>query len=47
MVARFDDELAGGISRCALMGLAPDGALLLDTTRGSRDLYRAKLTLPR
>jgi Tol biopolymer transport system component/DNA-binding winged helix-turn-helix (wHTH) protein len=47
MVARFDEELAGGISRCALMGLAPDGTLLVDTTRGSRDLYRAKLSLPR
>jgi Tol biopolymer transport system component/DNA-binding winged helix-turn-helix (wHTH) protein len=47
MVARFDEELAGGISRCAFMGLAPDNTLLVDTTRGSRDLYRAKLTLPR
>ena len=46
LVSRFDEELAGGISRCALMGLASDGELLLDTTRGTRDLYRAKLTLP-
>lgn len=46
-VARFDAELSGGISRCALMGLAPDDSLLLDTTRGNSDLYRAELTLPR
>jgi Tol biopolymer transport system component len=46
-VAGFEAELSGGITRCALMGLAPDDALLLDTTRGNSDLYRAELTLPR
>jgi Tol biopolymer transport system component/DNA-binding winged helix-turn-helix (wHTH) protein len=46
-VASFDAELSGGIWRCALMGLAPDDALLIDTTRGYSDLYRAELTLPR
>jgi Tol biopolymer transport system component/DNA-binding winged helix-turn-helix (wHTH) protein len=47
IVARFDADLSGGITRCALMGIAPDGALLVDTTRGNSDLYRAELTLPR
>ncbi|MGD0734860.1 MAG: winged helix-turn-helix domain-containing protein [Terracidiphilus sp.] len=46
-VASFDVELSGGITRCALMGIAPDGALLVDTTRGNSDLFRAKLTLPK
>jgi len=46
-VASFDAELAGGIWRCALMGLAPDDALLIDTTRGNSDLYRAELILPK
>ena len=46
-VASFDTELSGGIVRCALLGLAPDDALLIDTTRGNSDLYRAELTLPR
>jgi hypothetical protein len=46
-VASFDTELSGGILRCALPGLAPDDALLIDTTRGNSDLYRAELTLPR
>jgi Tol biopolymer transport system component/DNA-binding winged helix-turn-helix (wHTH) protein len=46
-VANFDADLSGGITRCAFMGIAPDGALLLDTTRGNSDLYRAELTLPR
>ncbi len=46
-VASFETELAGGIWRCALMGLAPDDALLIDTTRGNSDLYRAELTLPK
>jgi hypothetical protein len=45
-VASFDAELSGGIWRCALMGLAPDDALLIDTTRGYSDLYRAELSLP-
>jgi Tol biopolymer transport system component len=46
-VASFDTGLSGGIWRYALMGLAPDDALLIDTTRGYSDLYRAELTLPR
>jgi Tol biopolymer transport system component/DNA-binding winged helix-turn-helix (wHTH) protein len=46
-IADFDAELSTGISRCALMGLAPDGAPLLDVTRGNSDLFRAELSLPR
>jgi Tol biopolymer transport system component/DNA-binding winged helix-turn-helix (wHTH) protein len=42
-VASFEAVLSGGVSRCALLGLAPDDALLLDTTRGNSDLYRAEL----
>jgi hypothetical protein len=47
IVARFDADLSGSITRCALMGIAPDGALLVDASRGNSDPYRAELTLPR
>ena len=46
-VADFRIELASGIARCTLLGLAPDDAPLMAVSRGSRDLYRADLSLPR
>lgn len=46
-VADCKQELSTGISRCAFMGLAPDDSPLFDITRGSSDLYRAELSLPK
>jgi Tol biopolymer transport system component/DNA-binding winged helix-turn-helix (wHTH) protein len=46
-VTNFTAELAGGISRCAFLGVAPNGTLLVDLTRGLSDLYRADLLLPK
>lgn len=38
--------LRGGVHRCALMGTAPDGELLLALNGGGSDLYAATLKLP-
>ncbi|MGO9492750.1 MAG: winged helix-turn-helix domain-containing protein [Terracidiphilus sp.] len=46
-VADCKQALSTGISRCAFMGLAPDDSPLFDTNRGSSDLYRAELSLPK
>jgi Tol biopolymer transport system component len=45
-IADFQAALSTGISRCALIGLTPDDAPLVDVTRGNSDLYRAELDLP-
>jgi Tol biopolymer transport system component len=46
-VVDFKAELGSGIWRCALMGLSPDGKLLVEFNRGFNDLYRAELSLPK
>jgi Tol biopolymer transport system component/DNA-binding winged helix-turn-helix (wHTH) protein len=45
-VAKCLAALPGDVQRCALMGLAPDDAPIVSISRGSRDLYRADLSLP-
>jgi len=45
-VADCHTGLIDGAARCTLMGLSPDDAPLVEVNRGSRDLFRADLSLP-
>jgi Tol biopolymer transport system component/DNA-binding winged helix-turn-helix (wHTH) protein len=45
-VAEFTEILKTGISRCALVGMAPDGSPLIAFNRGTYDIFTASVTLP-
>jgi len=42
----FEDILQSGAMRCALIGFAPDGALLVQVNRGGGDIYAFSVNLP-
>jgi Tol biopolymer transport system component/DNA-binding winged helix-turn-helix (wHTH) protein len=45
-VVEFTEILKTGISRCALVGMAPDGSPLIAFNRGTYDIFKATVTLP-
>lgn len=45
-VHSFEDLLRSGALRCGLIGLAPDGSLLVQVVRGGANLYKLELELP-
>lgn len=45
-VVEFSDILKSGVSRCALVGMAPDGSPLIAFNRGTYDIFTASVTLP-
>lgn len=45
-VVDFSEFLKSGISRCALIAVAPDGAPIIGFNRSSYDLFSAEVTLP-
>jgi Tol biopolymer transport system component/DNA-binding winged helix-turn-helix (wHTH) protein len=46
VVTTFETFLKGGVHRAALMGLTPDGSLIVRLDRGGADIYALDLDLP-
>jgi Tol biopolymer transport system component len=42
----FEDILQSGAQRCAFLGFAPDGSLLVQVNRGGGDIYALTLNVP-
>lgn len=45
-VVEFTEVLKTGISRCALVGMTPDGSPMIAFNRGTYDIFTASVTLP-
>jgi Tol biopolymer transport system component len=45
-VVEFSEILKSGVSRCALVAMAPDGSPLIAFNRGTFDIFTASVTLP-
>jgi DNA-binding winged helix-turn-helix (wHTH) protein/Tol biopolymer transport system component len=45
-VVDFRSVLEGGVQRCGLEGIAPDGSLVVRLTRGDHDVYVVRLQVP-
>lgn len=45
-VADFSEVLHAGVSRCALVGITPDGSPIVGFNRSALDLYAARVTWP-